>query len=131
MKLFHLRALVSIAALALAVPARAADGTAAANYNGTVVDDHGQPVAGATVDCYQSQSRSGFGYWDREPKFQQTTVTDGKGAFAVSASADTALVVIKKTGLATTWKTWRPAHPRLDRFDCPHRARHVVGHGDG
>ena len=97
-----------LAVAVLACQVRAADG---GNYSGTVVDDNGQPVAGATVDCYQYQSRSGFGYWDREPKLEQTTVTDGKGAFAVSASADTVLVVIKKTGLATTWKTWSPQFP--------------------
>ena len=76
-----------------------------------MVDDQGQPVPGATVDCYHYQSRAGFGYWDREPKLQQTTVTDGKGAFAVSASADTTLVVVKKPGLATAWKTWGTTIP--------------------
>src|SRR5450432_570108 len=90
---------------ALACHMRAADGSGQTNYTGTVVDEKGQPVKGATVDCYQSQSRSGFGFWgDREPEFQQTTATDGKGVFSVSASADAALVVIKKAGLATVWK---------------------------
>ena len=79
-----------------------------AQYTGTVVDDQGWPVLGATVDCYHYQSRTGFGYWEREPKLEQTTVTDGQGAFAVSASADTTLVVVKKAGLATAWKTWSP-----------------------
>lgn len=98
--------------VAVVLHARAADVDAARQYTGTVVDDKGQPVAGATVDCYQSQSRSGFGFWgDREPEFQQTTVTDGKGVFSVSASADAALVVIKKAGLATVWKNWRPQIP--------------------
>ena len=83
-----------------------------AQYTGTVVDDQGRPVPGAAVDCYQYQSRARFGYWDREPELQQTTLTDGKGAFAVSASADTkTLVVVKKAGLATVWKTWSPEIP--------------------
>jgi protocatechuate 3,4-dioxygenase beta subunit len=82
-----------------------------AQYTGTMVDEQGRPVAGAEVDCYHYPSRSGFGYWDREPKLQQTTVTDGKGAFAVSASAGTILVVVKKAGLATVWKTWSPEIP--------------------
>jgi protocatechuate 3,4-dioxygenase beta subunit len=77
-----------------------------AQYTGTVVDDQGRRVAGATVDCYHYPTRARFGYWDREPKLQQTTVTDGKGTFSVSASADTTLVVVKKSGLAPTWKTW-------------------------
>jgi protocatechuate 3,4-dioxygenase beta subunit len=41
-----------ILALALANPARAADGGAPAFYSGTVVDEQGRPVAGATVDAY-------------------------------------------------------------------------------
>ncbi len=53
----------------------------------------------------------GSATWDREPKLEQTTVTDGKGAFVVSASADTTLVVVKKTGFAATWKTWSSTIP--------------------
>jgi protocatechuate 3,4-dioxygenase beta subunit len=99
-----LQTLLISVVVASACSIRAADGQT--NDTGTVVDEKGQPVAGATVDCYRYQSRSGFGYWDREPKLEQTTVTDGQGAFAVSASADTTLVVVKKMGLATAWKTW-------------------------
>jgi protocatechuate 3,4-dioxygenase beta subunit len=101
-----------LAVAALGCLTHAADNSMTSQYTGTVVDEKGQPVAGATVDCYQSQSRSGFGFWgDREPEFQQTTMTDGKGAFTVSASADTALVVVKKAGFATVWKNWRPQIP--------------------
>jgi protocatechuate 3,4-dioxygenase beta subunit len=100
------RAVISILFLAAtALMAQTNPGTTA-HYTGMVMDDQGRPVSGAEVDCYHYQSRSGFGYWDREPELQQTTVTDGKGAFAVSASADTTLVVVKKAGLATAWKTW-------------------------
>ena len=82
-----------------------------AQHTGTVVDDQGRPVPGATVGCYHYQSRAGFGYWDREPKLEQTTVTDDKGAFAVSASAYSTLVVVKKASFSTAWKTWSALIP--------------------
>ena len=47
-------------------------------------DDKGQPVVGATVDCYHYQSSIGFGYWgNREPELQQTILTDSNGGRCV------------------------------------------------
>lgn len=101
-----------LAVAGLACHANAADNGATSQYSGTVVDEKGQAVEGATVDCYQYPSSSGwFGYRDREPELQQTTLTDSHGAFAVSASQNTTLVVVKKPGLATAWKTFGNAIP--------------------
>ena len=78
----------------------------ATHYTGTVVDDQGRPVAGATVECYRYPAAYGFGYRDHELVSGPTTQTDSQGTFAVAASRDTTLVVVKKPGLATAWKTW-------------------------
>jgi protocatechuate 3,4-dioxygenase beta subunit len=104
MKRTHTQGL--ILGLALAGLARGADGGAPESYAGTVVDDQGRPVAGATVDGYSYQSAEGFGYRDREPELTQRTVTDSNGAFAVFSAPGATLVVVKKAGLATAWKTW-------------------------
>src|ERR1039457_5114490 len=110
--LFPFLPLFCTSLLTVAVPdTRAADAGGVRQYAGTVVDDQGRPVPVAAVDCYHYQSRAGSGYWDREPKLEQTTVTDGQGVFAVSISADTTLVAVKKAGLATIWKTWSPEIP--------------------
>ncbi len=82
----------------------AADASPSPQVCGTVVDEQGRAVAGATVDCYHYQARPG--YVEGEPELKERTVTDGKGAFAVPSSRGTTLVVVKKAGLATAWKTW-------------------------
>jgi protocatechuate 3,4-dioxygenase beta subunit len=97
---------VLIVALALAAPARAADGGPPDYYTATVVDDQGRPVAGATVDCYYYQARQSFGYSGVEVELTQRTVTDSNGAFAVLSAPGATLAVVKKAGLATAWKTW-------------------------
>src|ERR1700679_3956118 len=93
------------------VHARAAEVGAARQHTGSVVAGKGQAVAGATVDCYHYQSPDGFGYWDREPELQQTILTDSKGSFAISFSSGATLVVVKKDGLATAWKTFGTTIP--------------------
>ena len=79
-------------------------------YAGTVVDAQGRPVAGATVDCYYSptQSRSVFWGADEPPEFKQQLFTDTNGAFVVSSSPGTTLVVVKKSGFAPVWHDWMP-----------------------
>jgi ankyrin repeat protein/protocatechuate 3,4-dioxygenase beta subunit len=96
-----------LAGAALVCQVRAADGGDPTNYTGAVVDEKGQPVAGATVDYYQYRNPPiMMGREFREPEFKQRLVTDNQGAFIVPASRDTTLVVVKKTGLAPAWKTW-------------------------
>jgi protocatechuate 3,4-dioxygenase beta subunit len=88
-------------------------------YAGTVVDAQGRPVAGATVDCYYSpaQSRSAFWGADEPPEFKQQLLADSNGAFVVSSSPGTTLVVVKKAGFAPVWHNWTPGseapHPSL------------------
>ena len=91
---------------ALAGFGRAADGGAAANYTGLVVDEQGRPVAGAAVDCWHDESAASYGGQGREAEFSQHTVTDLNGAFSVPFSQGKTLAVVKKAGLATGWKTW-------------------------
>jgi protocatechuate 3,4-dioxygenase beta subunit len=97
-----------ILAVALAAPAHAADSAPPTYYTGTVVDDQGRPVAGATVDAYVYQPGEGYFFFerDREPELTQRTVTGANGAFALLPSPGATLAVVKKPGLATTWKTW-------------------------
>jgi protocatechuate 3,4-dioxygenase beta subunit len=88
-------------------------------YTGTVVDAQGRPVAGATVDCYYSSAQSRSAFWgaDGPPEFKQQLVTDSNGAFGVSSSPGTTLVVVKKAGLAPVWHNWmsgsEATHPSL------------------
>jgi protocatechuate 3,4-dioxygenase beta subunit len=88
-------------------------------YAGAVVDAQGRPVAGATVDCYYSpaQSRSDFWGADEPPEFKQQLLTDSNGAFVVSSSPGTTLVVVKKAGFAPVWHNWmsgsEATHPSL------------------
>jgi protocatechuate 3,4-dioxygenase beta subunit len=83
------------------------------------VDAQGRPVAGATVDCYYSpaQSRSAFWGADEPPEFKQQLLADSNGAFVVSSSPGTTLVVVKKAGFAPVWHNWTPGseapHPSL------------------
>ena len=102
---------ILVGGLVLAGQARAADGGAPENYTGTVVDEQGRPVAGATVDCLLSSDFDGFGYRDREPALTQRTVTDSNGVFAVFSAPGATLAVVKKAGLATAWKTWSSGLP--------------------
>lgn len=95
-----------ILTLALAAPARAAVGGPPDYYTGSVVDDQGLPVPGATVDGYYYQPREWFGYGDRDLQLTQRTVTDSNGSFALLAAPGATLAVVKKAGLATAWKTW-------------------------
>ncbi len=83
----------------------AAEASPSPQVSGIVVDEQGRPVAGATVDCYHYQARPGY-TTEGKPELERRTVTDSKGAFAVPSSRGTTLVVVKKAGLATGWKTW-------------------------
>jgi protocatechuate 3,4-dioxygenase beta subunit len=90
---------------ALAGPVRAGEGGGAGHYTGTVVDDKRQPVAGATVDCYQdASSPAAYTAWNFALKEHGTT--DSKGGFSVSAGDRVTLVVVKKEGLAPGWKSF-------------------------
>ncbi len=88
-------------------------------YAGTVVDAQGRPVAGATVDCYYSPAPSRSAFWgsDEPTEFKQQLLTDSNGAFVVSSSPGTTLVVVKKAGFAPVWHNWMPGseapHPSL------------------
>ncbi len=98
-------------ALALALNLRAA-ANEAAKFSGTVVDARGNPVAGATVDCYQYPSRMGFGPFEMGAK--QHATTDGRGVFEFPMFNGMGLVLVKKAGFAPVWRTWyaAPAEPQ-------------------
>ena len=96
---------VFILGLAAAGYARAADGGAAGHYTGTVVDDQGQPVAGASVECYQDASPVAA-YTAQDFALKERGTTDSKGGFTVSAGEGVTIVVVKKEGLAPGWRTF-------------------------
>lgn len=107
MKVFWQSVFILAVAVFACFHARAADIGVASQFTGMVVDEQGQAVAGATVDCYQYKNPPiMMGSIFREPEFKQRFITDSKGVFAVAASPDITLVVVKKTGLAPAWKTW-------------------------
>ena len=90
-----------------ALHTRAADVGVTQQYTGTVLDEQGKPVAGATMDCYHYRTPPiMMGSMFREPELKQHVVTDYKGAFTVAASPDATFVVVKKAGLSPAWKTW-------------------------
>jgi len=91
-------------ALALAFNLRAATNDFA-KFSGTVVDAQGNPVAAATVVCYQYPSRTGFGPTEMEAK--QHATTDSQGAFEFPTFMG--VVLVTKTGLAPAWRTWNAA----------------------
>ena len=93
-------------ALALAFNLRAATNDVA-KFSGTVVDAQGNPVAGATVVCYQYPSRTSFGPADMEAK--QHATTDSQGAFEFPMFHGQAVVLVTKAGFAPTWRTWYAA----------------------
>ena len=95
-------------ALALAFNLRAATNDVA-KFSGTVVDAQGNPVAGATVVCYQYSSRMNFGRVEMEAK--QHAKTDGQGAFEFPTFQGQAVVLVTKAGFAPTWRTWYLAAP--------------------
>ena len=95
-------------ALALTFNLRAATNDVA-KFSGTVVDAQGNPVAGATVDCYQYPLRTGFGPVEMEVK--QHATTDGQGAFEFPTFHGQAVVLVAKAGLAPGWRTWYTAAP--------------------
>jgi len=88
-------------------------------YAGTVVDAQHRPVAGATVDSYYSPAQARFAAWgaNESSEFQQQLLTDSNGAFVVSSSPGTTLVVVKKAGFAPVWYNWTPGseatHPSM------------------
>jgi protocatechuate 3,4-dioxygenase beta subunit len=90
-------------ALALAFNLRAATNDNA-RFSGTVVDAQGNPVAGATVVCYQYPSRTSFGRVEMEAK--QRATTDGRGAFEFPAFHGEAVVLVTKDGIAPGWRVW-------------------------
>ena len=95
---------VFILGLAAAGSARAADGGAPGHYTGTVFDDKGQPVAGATVECYQDASPVAA-YTAQDFALKERGTTDSKGGFTVSGGGGVTIVVVKKEGLAPGWRT--------------------------
>jgi hypothetical protein len=94
-----------VLALALAACARAADGGAPRRYSGTAVDDKGQPVAGATVECYVDSSPVAS-YTAQDFALKESGTTDSKGAFTVPIGGGVTIVVVKKEGLAPGWRTF-------------------------
>lgn len=96
---------VFILGLALAGHTRAAAGGAPANYTGKVVDERGQPLAGATVECYQDSSAE-TASTAQDFVLKERSTTDSKGGFGVAAGSRVTFVVVKKEGLAPGWKTW-------------------------
>jgi protocatechuate 3,4-dioxygenase beta subunit len=82
----------------------ATEAGATAQLSGKVVDEQGRPVAGASVDCYRYQAGSGYPTVG-EPELERRTATDSEGAFAVPSSRGATLIVVRKAGLATGWKT--------------------------
>ena len=90
-------------ALALAFNLRAATNDIA-KFSGTVVDAQGNPVAGATVVCYQQPSRPGSGWMDLEAK--QRATTDSQGAFAFPTFRGQATMLATKAGFAPGWRVW-------------------------
>jgi protocatechuate 3,4-dioxygenase beta subunit len=95
-------------AVALTFNLRAATNDVAV-FSGTVVDAQGNPVADATVDCYQYPSRTGSGPLEMELK--QHATTDGQGAFEFPAFYGQAVVLVTKAGLAPGWQTWNAGAP--------------------
>jgi protocatechuate 3,4-dioxygenase beta subunit len=106
MKIFRQSVFVFAFAV-LACQMRAADNGATSQFTGTVLDEKGQPVAGATVDFYQYQSSWGwFGGIPWNPEVKQHAITDSSGGFAISSPFGASLVVVKKPGFAPAWKNW-------------------------
>ena len=93
-------------ALALTFNLRAATNDVA-KVSGTIVDPQGNPVAGASVDCYQYPVHTSSGPMDMEAK--QHVTTDNQGAFEFPMFHGMGLVLVKKTGLAPSWMTWYSA----------------------
>ena len=95
--------------LVVSIQAVAAEAGGGVNYSATVVDEKGQPVEGAVVDYYYDPAPDGDA---REGGFEPLleiaghTETDDHGRFTVSMSPGMVTAVVKKTGLATTWRTW-------------------------
>jgi protocatechuate 3,4-dioxygenase beta subunit len=101
MKTFSKFSRLLVLAMTFTLGATAADN---AKFSGTVVDAQGQPVAGATVDCYQYPTRMNSGPMDLEAK--QHVTTDGQGAFEFPMFNGMGLVLVKKAGLAPGWRNW-------------------------
>ena len=117
-------------AFAMAVQARASDGSAPGHFTGRAVDDQGQPVAGAAVECYQDASQAGANT-AQEFALKERGTTDSKGGFTVSAVGGTTIVVVKKEGLAPGWRTFRLRPRGFERTAGSERANHAGGLGGG
>ena len=76
-----------------------------AQFSGTVVDERGRRVAGAAVDCYQSDP-SRVWVCGTGTGTQAACGHRPERAFTISAPPGETLVVVKKNGLAPAWKTW-------------------------
>jgi protocatechuate 3,4-dioxygenase beta subunit len=96
---------ILVLALALAAGARAADGGTPGHCSGRAVDERGQPVAGATVECYVDSSPAGF-YTAQDFALKERGTTDSKGGFTVPIGVGVTIVVVKKEGLAPGWRTF-------------------------
>jgi hypothetical protein len=105
MKKYQQWALILV--LTLAGEALAVAGGAPGQETGTVVDDKGQPVAGATVDIYHDASAMAP-YMAQDFALKEHTTTDSKGGFTISTGAGVTLAVVKKEGLAPGWNMFAP-----------------------
>lgn len=112
-------------ALALTFNLRAATNDVAA-FSGTVVDPQGNPVAGATVVCYQYPPSMGFG--SMEMKETQHATTDAQGRFEFPTFDGMGIVLATRDGFAPGWRTWyaAPMEPQKIILGAPSTLAGVV-----
>jgi protocatechuate 3,4-dioxygenase beta subunit len=102
MKTLQKIALVFVAALVFHAWAAT---TESVTLSGTVVDRQGKPIPDAAVECYDFPAR----VIGAIPEVESThkTTTDEKGAFQFSVPNGAVMVVAKKAGFGSGWKTWQ------------------------